>query len=295
MANASSPAISLVGRGILMMLLANLFFSFVDTSTKWLIGTGLVAIQLAFMRYATHFGLTVIEQGWRIRSRAQMSWRLRGLVTFRAFCLVSATIVNFIALGHLPLSVTSAILFLSPVFICLFARPMLGEMISPRHWLGLTIGFMGVLIILWPFGKPINWYAVLMIYPAVGLALYQVLTRKLSGLVAPDVLQLYTGALGTFVLLPLTVFVWQSPTTGLGWTLLFAIGAFAWTGHEILTRAHAYAAASTLAPVGYSFVIYLSIGGWIVFGEVPSVNVTIGALLIFAAGMLAWRRSSRGQ
>lgn len=272
------------------MLLANLLFSFVDTSTKWLIGAGLVAVQLAFMRYATHFALTVIEQGWRIKSRAPLSWRLRWLVLFRAFCLVSATVVNFTAIGHLPLSVTSAILFLSPVFVCLFARPMLGEVITPKHWMGLAIGFLGVLIILWPFGKPVNWYAVLMIYPAVGMALYQVLTRKLSGIVAPNALQLYTGAFGTIALLPAAVFVWVSPVTAVGWALLLMIGALAWAGHEALTRAHAYAGASTLAPIGYSFVIFLSLAGWLVFDEVPTFNVIIGALVIFGAAMFAWRR-----
>jgi len=280
----------MVGRGIMLMLLANLLFAFVDTSTKWLISTGLVAVQLAFVRYATHFGLTLVEQGWRIRSRSTLSWRLRGIVSFRAFCLVSATIANFTAIGHLPLSVTSAILFLSPVFVCLFARPMLGEVITVQHWVALAIGFTGVLVILWPFGKPINWYAVLMIYPAAAMALYQVLTRKLSGVVTPAALQLYTGGLGTLALLPAMAFVWVSPTTGLAWTLLLAIGAFAWAGHEALTRAHAYAGASTLAPIGYSFVIYLSVAGWIVFGEVPTLNVAIGALLIFGAGMFAWRR-----
>jgi len=241
------------------------------------------------MRYATHFALTLLEQGWRFKSRTPLSWRLRGIVLFRAFCLVSATMANFIAIGHLPLSVTSAILFLAPVFVCLFARPMLGEVITPRHWGGLAIGFLGVLLILWPVGKPINWYAVLMIYPASAMALYQVLTRKLSGVVAPDVLQLYTGALGTVALLPAAMLIWVSPDTVLSWVLLCAIGAFAWAGHEALTRAHAHAAASTLAPMGYSFVIYLSLAGWIFFGEVPTLNVAIGALIIFAAAMFAWR------
>lgn len=290
MADQNTAPVGLIGRGIGLMLLANLMFSFVDTSTKWLIGSGLMVIQLAFMRYATHFLLTVVEQGMKFKTRSALSWRMRGLVTFRAFCLVSATTVNFTAIAHLPLTVSSAILFLSPVFVCLFARPMLGERITPRHWIGLGIGFLGVLIIVWPFGETLNWYAILMIYPAAAMALYQVLTRKLSGLVAPDILQFYTGALGTAALLPAAMYVWVSPTTALAWVLLFAIGASAWAGHEAFTRAHAYGKASTLAPIGYSFVIYVSIGGWIVFGEVPAVNVVIGALIIFAAGFFAWRK-----
>lgn len=290
MTDTTAPAQNLVGRGIILMLLANLLFSFVDTSTKWLIGTGLVAVQLAFMRYAVQFALTIVEQGWRFKSRPVLSWRLRGVVSLRAFCLVSATLVNFIAIGHLPLSITSAILFLAPVFVCLFAGPMLGEDISTRHWIGVAFGFLGVLIILWPFGKPISWYAVLMIYPATAIGLYQVLTRKLSGIVSSDVLQLYTGGLGTLVLLPVALFAWVSPSTWLAWVLMLAIGGFAWAGHQALINAHDYAAASTLAPIGYSFVIYLTLAGWLIFDEIPTVNVAVGALMIFGAAMFAWRK-----
>jgi len=263
-ADSTAPAQNLVGRGIILMLLANLLFSFVDTSTKWLIGAGLVAVQLAFMRYAVQFALTIVEQGWRFKSRYSLSWRLRGVVSLRAFCLVSATLVNFIAIGHLPLSITSAILFLAPVFVCLFAGPMLGEDISTRHWIGVAFGFLGVLVILWPFGKPISWYAVLMIY--------------------------HTGGLGTLVLLPVALFVWVSPSTWLAWVLMLAIGGFAWAGHQALINAHDYAAASTLAPIGYSFVIYLTLAGWLIFDEIPTVNVAVGALMIFGAAMFAWRK-----
>ena len=77
----------------------------------------------------------------------------------------------------------------------------------------------------------------------------------------------------------------------MGWMLLFAIGAFAWAGHEALTRAHAFAPASTLAPFGYVLVVYLSLAGWLVFGEAPSTNVVAGALLIFASGFALWRRA----
>ena len=268
------------------MLLANLLFSFVDTSTKWLIGAGLVVVQLAFMRYAVHFGLTLLARSWR---NAPLPGRTRALVVLRAFLLVSATLANFLALGNLPLAVTSAILFVSPVLVCLFARPILGEVIRARHWLGIAIGFAGVLVILWPFGQPVNWYAVLMLYPASAMAMYQVLTRRLSGEVPTATLQFYTGALGTAALLPFALLTWVSPEGALGWVLLVAIGGFAWAGHEALTRAHAYAPASRLAPFGYSFVVYLSLAGWVFFAEAPELHVFLGSGLIFLAGYTLWR------
>ena len=289
-AESSAPVVSHYGRGILLVLLANLLFSFVDASTKWMIGAGLVVFQLAFMRYAVHFLITGGERLIRGRPAARLGGRTLLLVLFRSFCLVSSTLANFVALGHLSLTVTSALLYLSPIFICIFARLVLQEEIRAAHLASIALGLVGALIILWPFGEPINWYAVLMLYPAMGMALYQVLSRKLSGVVTPGVLQFYTGAMGTLALAPFAAFAWVMPQTPLAWVLLCAIGAFAWAGHEALTRAHAFAPASALAPFGYSFVIYLTIAGMVFFADVPTVYVLVGAAFIVGAGLLTWRR-----
>ena len=275
----------MVGRAILLVLLANLFFSFVDTSTKWLIGAGLAVLQLAFIRYFVHFLITLGEaalRGQRVPSLDRPIW---GLVALRAFCLVSSTIANFIALGQLPLAITSAILFLSPVLVCIFARLLLNEGLTTLRIFAILLGFSGVLIIVNPFGEAVNWYAVLMLYPASGMALYIVLTRKLAGRVSPLVLQFNTGLLGTLALLPLAFISWQTPVEGGQWVLLLSIGAFAWFGHEVLTRAHGLAEASLLAPFGYSFVIYLTFFGWLVFDEVPTAGTLIGAAGIIFAGL----------
>ena len=278
-----------LGRGILLVLLANLLFSFVDTSTKWLLGAGLVVFQLAFMRYAVHFAITAAERQFRRKPAARLPAKTVSLVLLRSFCLVSSTLANFVALGHLSLSITSAMLYMSPLFICIFARLVLREEIRPAHLISIGMGMAGALIILWPFGEPINWYAVLMLYPAMGMALYQVLSRKLAGSVTTGVLQFYTGAMGTLALAPFALLYWTPPTSSVAWGLLIAIGAFAWAGHEALTRAHAHAPASSLAPFGYSFVVYLTLAGALFFAEVPSPTVLIGAALIVAGGLFTWR------
>jgi len=93
-----------------------------------------------------HLGPTPTDGGWR-----------PGAPVFpRAFCPVSATVANFTALRQLPLSVTSGILFFSPVFIRLFARPIPGEAVSPRHRAGVALGFADVLSIIWPFDADID-------------------------------------------------------------------------------------------------------------------------------------------
>lgn len=273
------------------MLLANLLFAMVDTSTKWLLGSGLTALQLAFMRYATHFAVTAVETGARVKT--PLRGRLLGLTVLRSFCLVSATVANFFAIGHLSLAVSSAILYVFPVIVFLFSWVLLDERITPAHWLGVAAGLLGVLVIVEPFGEGINWYALLMLYPATGMALYSVLTRMLSGQVRPSHLQFTTGLMGTAALLPFALTSWVWPQAPLEWVLMCAIGIFAWVGHECLTRAHAYASASTLAPFGYSFIVYLSIAGWLVFGDVPTRSTLIGAVLVFAGGLIIWRQTQR--
>lgn len=274
--------------GIGLVLLANLLFSFVDVSTKWLLGAGLLVFQLAFMRYAVHFALSAAERLVRGRP-AVMPRGVLGIVLLRSFCLVSATCVNFVGLGHLSLAVTSALIYLSPTFICLFASVLLGERITKQHWLAIALGLLGALIIVWPFGEAVNWYAVIMLYPATAIALYQVLTRKVAGQVRPGVLQLYTGAMGTIALAPFAAVHWVTPDIPFAWLLLIALGGFAWAGHEALTRAFAYAPAGILAPFGYSFVLYLTLAGLLFFEEVPGAHTLLGAFLIVMAGLVTWR------
>lgn len=280
-------------RAIGLTLLAYLLFASVDTSTKWLVGSGLAALQLAFMRYLVHFAITVVDVRRAAADALPLTLRLKTLVAVRALSLVSSTVANFIALGHLDLAVTSALLFLSPVVVCLLAIPILGERIGTLHWLAIALGFAGVVLIVDPFGEAINWYAVLMLYPACGMALYAVLTRLLAGQVSAARMQFQTGLLGTVALAPLGLWTWRMPETALDTALLIAIGAIAWAGHEALTRAHALARASDLAPMGYSFVIYLTLAGWLVFGEVPERQVIWGGLAIILSGHMIWRLRKR--
>ncbi len=276
-----------------MVLFAYFLFSFVDTSTKWMLGVGLAALQLAFMRYLVHFLITIVDMRRRGKTLKPVSGRNRAIALLRSFCLVSATCANFFALLHLPLAVTAAILHVAPVLVCLLAWPILGEEVRRTHWIAVLLGLSGVLIIVQPFGEGANWYAVLMLYPATCMALYTVLTRKIAHEVSPTTSQFYTGLMGTVVLLPFGVMTWETPPSLLAWVLTFGIGVFAWAGHEFLIRAHAHAGASLLAPFGYAFVVYLAIAGWLVFDHIPEWYTWVGAVLIFAAGLIIWRAQTR--
>ncbi|MEZ5450952.1 MAG: hypothetical protein R3E89_18965, partial [Thiolinea sp.] len=108
-------AVSSTTLGILMMLGAYLLFTLADSTTKGLVLAGVPALQLAFVRYAVHFGICTAETGVRGLRPGEIRDNL-ALLTLRGFLLSSATVANFYALKHLSLSMYSAIMFSAPIF-----------------------------------------------------------------------------------------------------------------------------------------------------------------------------------
>ncbi|WP_171102376.1 DMT family transporter [Ruegeria sp. HKCCD7255] len=286
---ASSTA-DLPRLGILMMLLAWLAFSIVDLGAKWLAVAGIPAFQLAFMRYAGHFviSLGVVAKGGLGLRRFQTDhpWQ----VISRALLLVSATVFNFYVLQFLSLAIVSAIMFSSPVIVCFLTVFVLKEKVGPWRIGAIILGFLGVLIILRPFGTVFHPAMLLIVYNATALALYSIMTRKLSGVVAVDTMQFYLGLTGTIVLLPFALWFWVQPDNIGGVLILIALGVFGWVGHQLLTNAHRFGTANQLMPFTYSYLIYMAIWGYLVFGTVPDARTLTGAALIMSAGLIIWKR-----
>ncbi len=272
-----------------MMLLANALFSLTDTSSKWLLGGGFAALQLAFLRYAVQFSITSVDVLRRGPHRLKLSKRVWGILILRASLLVGSTIVNFVALKYLSLTVTSAIMFSSPIFVCLLSGPLLGERVGRARWAFVGLGFAGVLVVIRPFGQDMEWAAVMMLLPAMGLAFYSILTRKLANDVDASTMQFALGLLGTLTLAPMAALVWQPPAQTLDWVLMLMIGTCAWAGHEVLIRAHKRAEANFLMPFSYSYLLFMAVASLVVFGEAPDRATLIGAGMITVSGLLIWR------
>ena len=290
MAIAAQSITDLPRRGILMMLLAWFIFSVVDTGAKWLAVAGLSAFQLAFMRYAGHFVICIalMARGGLTRERLHTDhpWQLLS----RSFLLVSATLSNFYALQFLPLTVVSAIMFSSPVIVCFLSVTVLREQVGIWRWGAILLGFIGVLIVVRPFGTVFHPTMLMIVYNATALALYSIMTRRLAGKVATDTMQFYMGALGTFSMLPFALLAWEAPETAMGVIVLICIGPLAWAAHQLLIVAHHYGTANQLMPFTYSFLIYVAILGYMLFGTVPDFWTIMGALVIMGAGLIIWKR-----
>lgn len=284
-----------VQRGILLILLAYAAFSLIDTSVKWLVLLGLPAFQLAFMRYAGHFVISLALLARDGLGDIRLTRAQIGLLTLRGACLMLSTVANFAALRHLPLSVTATILFSAPLLVTALSGPVLGERVGPWRWASVALGFAGVLIVLQPASDNFHPAMLFSICAAVTFSGYALLTRKFAGEIPPETMQLYAGGVGTLVLLPFTIAIWEAPSTPLSWALMLVLGIWGWGGHELFARAHRFADTSVLMPFTYSFLVYLTALGFVIFGDLPDGPTTLGAAIIVASGLIVWWRENRSR
>lgn len=276
--------------GIILMLGAYVLFSFIDASAKWLALAGIVSFQAAFMRY---FGAFIISLGIMskngIRTDIFVTDRF-GLVFLRALLLAGSTIGNFISVAYLPLTLTSTILFSAPIIICALSGPLLGEKVGKWRWGAIFCGFIGILIAIRPFGESFHWAVYSSLISASCFAFYTIITRKLAGEVPTQTLQLYAGIVGSVILFPLAIWFWVTPDNLTQWILLIGLGFFGWFGHELMTRAHSFAPASTLTPFTYTFILYLTAWSYFLFDQTPDFWTIVGAAIIIGAGLVIWFR-----
>lgn len=282
--NAGDGSDNLAGLAIFTCAVS--LFAVVDTSAKWLMLAGLPALSVAFMRY---FGALVVILTVALPSQGLAAFRSVNprLQLLRSICLMLSTVLNFIALSYLPLSVAVSIMFAGPVMTTLLAVPLLGERITPTRLLAVLLGFSGVLVVVQPWGASFHPAMLISIGAMLATSTYFILTRKLAH-EAQTTQQIWSTGVATTVLLPLVVSGWVWPDSAVEWAVFLLIGPVALTAHTLVVKAHRLAPASVLAPVIYLQLIFVSITGYVIFGSVPGLSVILGGGIIIAAGL--WLR-----
>ncbi|MBY8976476.1 DMT family transporter [Rhodobacteraceae bacterium NNCM2] len=274
---------------ISLMMVAFMCFTGIDTSAKWLVTHGLPVEEVVFVRYLGHLILVVGLFAPALGMRLFKSNR-PALSLLRATALMCSTALNFVALQYLPLTMTISIFFASPLIICALSIPILGESVGWRRWVAILVGFLGILIVVRPGLADVHWAVLVSITCTFCASLYIVLTRKMAGVDATEVQQVYAGGVATFCFLPFALMNWQWPHNTVDWIPFLAIGFFGWAGHQCLTIAHHYAPASVLAPFVYVQILFMVASGWFIFNSVPDIWVLVGAMVVMASGLYIWLR-----
>ena len=273
------------------MVLGVAAFSAHDMVGKLIVEEYPVAQMLA-MRAAVAWVLLLVV----VRRQGGVPPLRRGSVVAHAIRLLSmlgAIFLFFTAIRDLPLADATAIAFGAPFVMLALSAPVLGERVPAGAWGAVAAGFAGVVIVVRPTGDGIEPAALLAVGASVLYAVGMLTTRKLGGTESELNLIFWMVSGQLLVALAVVPFVWE-PVSLRHWPLVVALAVLNLLGQVGLTRAFARAPVSVVAPFEYVALLWAAALGFIVFGDVPSVRVWVGAAIIVGAGTYATLRTRAG-
>lgn len=280
-------------RGIALITAAVFMFSAMDTLAKFMLSADYPVAGLIWARYAVNL-LVMLALLWPRMGGKLFRTTRPGLQLVRGLLLVASTLCFYLALRYLPLAEAAAISFVGPVLTTILAGWLLRERASGSQWVAVLLGFAGVLIIIRPGGGLFTPAAVFPLLTAVLFSFYQIVTRKMSGHEHNYTTLFYTALIGGIVASLALPFGWQNPTL-IQAAIMFGMGVFGGYGHYLLIRAVEYASPASLAPFGYSQLVWSTVLGYAVFGDFPDNGSLLGMAIVVIAGLLAlnWKQMRR--
>lgn len=286
----STPAGQNVPLAIGLMLAAVFLFSANDVLGKWLAATYAAPQILLFRSLAALAILTPLI--YRMGLRTLISVHRPWLQATRA--LLGAIEVGFFywAVSYLPLADAMTFYLASPIYVTLLAALFLGERVGWRRWSAVVMGFAGVVIALGPSAESFGWPALIPFVGSVIYSVFLVTTRALRG--TPDaVMAAWQISAALVIGLAGAPLVWVPFEATSHLFLLFLIGVVALGAIVGVNRSLAIAPASVVVPYQYTIIVWAIAFGYLVFGDVPSVQMLVGAAIIIAAGLFIFFRESK--
>ncbi len=278
--------------GMIWMIVTGLCFVAVTASVK-MVGTGVPAAQSAFLRYA--LGLVFLIPMWPAVRAATIDRKTWALFGIRGVCHSAAVILWFFSMARIPIADVTALNYLNPIYVMLLAVILLKERLGPWRIGAVGVAFLGTLVIVRPGFRDIDIGHVAMLFTAIAMAGSYFMAKVLSDRARPEVVVFMLSVVVPVVLLPYALVVWVPISWAqLGWLSLTAV--FATAGHYTMTLAFTKAPLTVTQPVTFLQLIWATMLGVVVFGEVADVFVMLGGAMIIAAiSVVTWREARRAK
>ena len=275
--------------GILLMIITTIVFASQDGLSKYL-ATEYNVYMVVMIRY-WFFAAFVISMSSRRTGGIKRVAKTKSpiLQIFRSVILVAEMCITILAFTLLGLAETHAIFASYPLIIAMLSGPILGEYVGWRRWSAISVGFIGILIILNPGNGIFSPYALVPLAGAILFALYGLLTRYVGQYDNSSTSFFWTGVVGSIAMTVVGLNFWD-PVSKSDWSIMLLLSASGVVGHYLLIKCYEVAEASAVQPFAYLQLIWASMIGIIIFGEQITTNVLIGACIIVGAGLFTlWR------
>lgn len=277
-------------RGALLALAAYALYSSHDIIAK-ILGGYYSPFQIVF--FTAVFGLSFLSLAMLFDKKGGALFpRQPRWVALRAFAGIGSSLFAFYAFAHMPMAQAYAILFATPLIITLLSIPVLGERVGTHRSAAVVLGLIGVLVVLRPGSAPLSLAHLAAVGAAICGATTSIVARKVGETERPATLVLtlfMAQVLAMGALMPLT----YRPMPLEHLVLLAAMGAFGTVAATFVVMAYRHAAASIVAPMQYSQLLWAVFYGWILFKEGIDLWTAIGAAVIIGSGLYILRREMK--
>jgi len=293
-------------KGIILILLAMLVFSVQDSIMKYIFS--FVSLYEVYL-IRTLVSLTIILLFLKLTQKPIIFKTQYPLLTFcRVILFVFGFSFFYISLTVLPLGTATALFFVTPFLITIFAKFFLKEQIGPRRWLAVIVGFVGVYVILNPDFSNFDFMSLTPIICAFCYSLSMIIIKITSerDSVYTQTFTFYIGAIIISVIFyfiigdgqyntidhPASQFIFREWFIDLENSILLmvATGFTASLAFVFIFSAYRIASPAVVSPFEYSILLWSSLSGWFFFNEIPDLKTVIGMILIVFGGIYIFIR-----
>lgn len=264
-------------------------FAIQDALVKWLVRDYAVP-EILFIRSVAIAAIAVVFV-YRQRQPSILKSPNRRTLFLRTFLVLGAWLLYYSATRHLALAQLTTLYFSAPLIVVFLSIIILKEKVTKMRWTAAIIGLIGVIIAANPTKLPELVPAAAAVFAAFCWAWSVIMVRLVSRTESTISQMMATSLVFAVACGAMMPWFWVTPDLT-GWALLALLSFVGMLGQFLIYEGFRYAPASSIAPMEYTALIWAVLFGLTIWGEVPTENVYIGALLIVGAslGLIFWER-----
>jgi drug/metabolite transporter (DMT)-like permease len=275
-------------QGMVLMLCSALCFVGMQSIIRF-VGETLPPFEVAFFRNL--FGLVALAPIFISQGFTPFKTKKLHMHASRGCIQAIGMLAFFTGVTLIPLAQTTALSFSAPLFATVLAILVLGERVRIRRITALVAGFVGMLLVVRPGFAEINLGTMLIITSSLTWGIAIAIIKSMSKTESSATLTVYMGIFLTPITGVFAFFVWETPTwEQLAWLML--VGILGTVGHLAFAQSFRKADSTAVLPLDFTRLIWASVAGFLIWGEIPDAWAWIGGTVIFgSATYIAYREA----
>jgi drug/metabolite transporter (DMT)-like permease len=290
--NQSPAAEQSLAKGIISALVGLFFLSLIAVCVKLAGKTGAQLGWIIFMQYTAAFTISLLlsfkDKFRNVKPANYPLEILRGSAGVISFLLFAA------AMTEIPMVDASLLQNTAPIFIPIIGLIWLKDVVEKRIWIGIIIGFIGIILIIKPDGNVFKIGDLIGLASGILLAISYVAMRIITKSDGFKTILFYFSLSAMILSLPLGIIYWSNPPIE-GWLYSLAGGVLLVAYLNMQKYSYKHTEASKLSPFNYFVVIYIGLMDWWLFGHIPDTLTIIGIVVVSIGGIIAILKHEEGK